>query len=123
MVECLILVGRPMQVKNDNGEIVAAEKNNSQELGHGGDELYDCLVLAAALLCSGLQGELKLDNERLRAQIKEALLSRLLARGSARRHFWTARFKQMRKKRRLCGCAPMSPNAESSCNTHSMLAG
>ena len=74
MVECLILVGRPMQVKNDNGEIVAAEKNNSQELGHGGDELYDCLVLAAALLYSGLQGELKLDNERLRAQIKEALV-------------------------------------------------
>ena len=112
-----------MQVKNDNGEIVATEKNNSQELGHA----MCCVRHRFNSVVSCFQGELKIDNERLRAQIKEALRQRAPSArvGVASSAFGEARFRRMRKKRRLCEacCASMSPNAESSCNTDSTLEG
>lgn len=66
------------QVKNDNAEIVATEKSNSQKPQDQRFRIWSTFWLWKLLIdgysrCAALSlGEQKLDNERLRAQIREA---------------------------------------------------
>ena len=58
--------GRSLQVKTDNAEIVATEKSNSWSLGPA-----TAGHLTVVWSQTSQKGEQKLENERLRAQIRE----------------------------------------------------